>query len=70
MNHYGMTKTAQLAIPRGLAENYRRYSRCRVCGTAGHDGVQGGAEFVGWLAAEKGIDRRAFEQEFFEKARP
>jgi NAD(P)-dependent dehydrogenase (short-subunit alcohol dehydrogenase family) len=70
MIHYGMTKTAQLAISRGLAET--------TVGTAvtvnsvlpGPTESEGVAEFVGRLAADRGMDRGAMEQEFFEKARP
>jgi NAD(P)-dependent dehydrogenase (short-subunit alcohol dehydrogenase family) len=70
MIHYGMTKTAQLAISRGLAETTAGTAvtvNAVLPGPTESEGVLG---FVDKLAAEKGVERRAFEQEFFEKARP
>ena len=40
MIHYGMTKTAQLAISRGLGRDYRGNGRHREFGSAGPDGVR------------------------------
>src|SRR5712691_8096485 len=70
MIHYGMTKTAQLAISRGLAETTAGTAvtvNAVLPGPTESEGVLG---FVDRLAAEKGIERRALEQEFFQKARP
>ncbi|HLY19823.1 MAG TPA: SDR family oxidoreductase [Bryobacteraceae bacterium] len=70
MIHYGMTKTAQLAISRGLAETTAGTAvtvNAVLPGPTESEGVLG---FVDRLAAEKGVERRALEQEFFEKARP
>jgi NAD(P)-dependent dehydrogenase (short-subunit alcohol dehydrogenase family) len=70
MIHYGMTKTAQLAVSRGLAE--------AVAGTGitvnsilpGPTKSRGVSEFVGSLAKAEGKSFEAFEKKFFEKFRP
>jgi NAD(P)-dependent dehydrogenase (short-subunit alcohol dehydrogenase family) len=70
MIHYGMTKTAQLAVSRGLAE--------AVAGTGitvnsilpGPTKSRGVSEFVGALAKESGQSFEDFEKLFFEKVRP
>jgi NAD(P)-dependent dehydrogenase (short-subunit alcohol dehydrogenase family) len=70
MIHYGMTKTAQLAVSRGLAE--------AVAGTGitvnsilpGPTKSRGVGEFVSALANSEGKSFEAFEKEFFEKFRP
>ena len=70
MIHYGMTKTAQLAVSRGLAETTVRTAVTVNAVLPGPTRSEGVATFVDKLAAEKGINSRAFEQEFFEHARP
>ena len=68
MIHYGMTKTAQIAVARGLAE--------LVAGTGitvnsvlpGPTRSEGVEEFVDKLSGGKPFEE--FEKEFFEKARP
>ncbi len=70
MIHYGVTKTAQLAVSRGLAE--------AVAGTGitvnsvlpGPTKSRGVGEFVETLAKADGKSFEAFEKEFFEKVRP
>jgi NAD(P)-dependent dehydrogenase (short-subunit alcohol dehydrogenase family) len=70
MIHYGMTKTAQLAVSRGLAE--------AVAGTGitvnsvlpGPTRSRGVEDFVQALAADQGKSFEAFETEFFETVRP
>jgi NAD(P)-dependent dehydrogenase (short-subunit alcohol dehydrogenase family) len=70
MIHYGTTKTAQLAVSRGLAE--------AVAGTGitvnsvlpGPTKSRGVEEFVDVLAKAEGQTFAAFEKEFFEKVRP
>jgi NAD(P)-dependent dehydrogenase (short-subunit alcohol dehydrogenase family) len=70
MIHYGMTKTAQLSVSRGLAE--------MTAGTAvtvnsvlpGPTESEGVTTFVDSLAAAKGIGRGDVEQEFFRTTRP
>ncbi len=70
MIHYGMTKTAQLAVARGLAETFRGTGvtiNSVLPGPTASEGVSG---FVSQLAAERGLDSAAMEREFFETARP
>jgi NAD(P)-dependent dehydrogenase (short-subunit alcohol dehydrogenase family) len=70
MIHYGMTKTAQLAISRGLAETTAGTAvtvNAVLPGPTQSEGVLG---FVDRLAAERGVERRAIEQGFFKSARP
>jgi NAD(P)-dependent dehydrogenase (short-subunit alcohol dehydrogenase family) len=70
MIHYGMTKTAQVAVSRGLAE--------AVAGTGitvnsilpGPTRSRGVNDFVESLAKAQGQSLEAFETEFFEKVRP
>ena len=70
MIHYGMTKTAQLAISRGIAEH--------VAGTGitvnsilpGPTKSRGVGDFVGELARKEGKSFEEFEIEFFQKMRP
>ena len=70
MIHYGMTKTAQIAVSRGLAE--------AVAGTGitvnsilpGPTKSRGVVDFVGALAKSEGKTFDEFESEFFLKVRP
>jgi NAD(P)-dependent dehydrogenase (short-subunit alcohol dehydrogenase family) len=68
MIHYGMTKTAQIAVARGLAE------LCAATGVTvnavlpGPTRSEGVEEFVGKLSGGKPFDE--FEKEFFQKVRP
>jgi NAD(P)-dependent dehydrogenase (short-subunit alcohol dehydrogenase family) len=70
MIHYGMTKTAQLAISRGLAETTAGTGVTVNAVLAGPTASEGVTEFVDKLAAEKKTDRASFEKEFFEHMRP
>jgi NAD(P)-dependent dehydrogenase (short-subunit alcohol dehydrogenase family) len=70
MIHYGMTKTAQLAISRGLAETTAGTAVTVNAVLPGPTASEGVSQFVDRLASEKGMDRQALEREFFEKARP
>lgn len=70
MIHYGMTKTAQVAVARGLAEttvNTAITVNSILAGPTASEGVQ---EFVGALAQQRGLSGEEFEQEFFKSARP
>jgi len=70
MIHYGMTKTAQLAVSRGLAETTVGTAvtvNAVLPGPTASEGVQG---FVDGLARNQGVDRASVEHEFFSKARP
>src|SRR5579863_10485104 len=70
MIHYGMTKTAQLAISRGLAETTAGTSVTVNAVLAGPTASEGVVQFVDRLAAEQKIGREALEKEFFKTARP
>jgi NAD(P)-dependent dehydrogenase (short-subunit alcohol dehydrogenase family) len=70
MIHYGMTKTAQVAVARGLAE--------AVAGTGitvntllpGPTRSEGAGTFLEQMAQARGVDFATIEREFFETARP
>ncbi len=70
MIHYGMTKTAQIAIARGLAETTTGTGITVNSVLPGPTRSEGVATFVDRLAAQRGIDFAAMEREFFESARP
>jgi NAD(P)-dependent dehydrogenase (short-subunit alcohol dehydrogenase family) len=70
MIHYGMTKTAQLAIARGLAESLVGTRITVNCVLPGPTKSRGVNDFVGQLAREHGKTFDQFQQEFFEHARP
>src|SRR5580692_10571648 len=70
MIHYGMTKTAQLAVARGLAETTAGTGVTVNSVLPGPTKSEGVVEFVGRLASANGIDTAAVEREFFTKARP
>ncbi|HEY4055561.1 MAG TPA: SDR family oxidoreductase [Kofleriaceae bacterium] len=70
MIHYGMTKTAQLAIARGLAERTRGTGVTVNSVLPGPTGSEGVGEFVRQLAASRGITFEEMEREFFATARP
>ena len=70
MIHYGMTKTAQLAISRGLAETAAGSNvtvNSVLVGPTSSEGVIG---FVDQLAAQQKKDRGSIEREFFQSMRP
>ena len=70
MIHYGMTKTAQLAIARGLAESVAGSKVTVNSILAGPTRSEGVSGFVGELAAQKGVSEAQVEMEFFETIRP
>ena len=70
MIHYGMTKTAQLAIARGLAETCQATNVTVNSVLPGPTASEGVTEFVSDLAAQKKISQSEFEKEFFKTARP
>ena len=67
MVHYGMTKTAQLAISRGLAEVTKGTQVTVNSVLPGPTFSEGVREMTD---ADNGKDRAAIEEEFFDKARP
>jgi NAD(P)-dependent dehydrogenase (short-subunit alcohol dehydrogenase family) len=70
MIHYGMTKTAQLAVSRGLAETLAGTGITVNCVLAGPTSSRGVTDFVDALAKQQGKSFAQFEKEFFEKVRP
>jgi NAD(P)-dependent dehydrogenase (short-subunit alcohol dehydrogenase family) len=70
MIHYGMTKTAQLAVARGLAETLAGTSVTVNSVLPGPTASEGVGQFVADLAAARGVDMAAVEREFFATARP
>ena len=70
MIHYGMTKTAPLAISRGLAETTAGTAATVNAVLPGPTESEGVLDFVDRLASEKGVKRHEFEKEFFKEARP
>jgi NAD(P)-dependent dehydrogenase (short-subunit alcohol dehydrogenase family) len=70
MIHYGMTKTAQLAISRGLAEITKGTGVTVNAVLPGPTASEGVTEFVDQLASSQQTDRKSVEQEFFRTMRP
>ena len=70
MIHYGMTKTAQLAIARGVAETTVGTGVTVNSVLPGPTESEGVAAFVADLAKQQGVDRSRVESEFFRSARP
>ena len=70
MIHYGMTKTAQIAVARGLAESLAGTGITVNSVLPGPTKSRGVGEFVETLAKADGKSFEAFEKEFFEKVRP
>ncbi len=70
MIHYGMTKTAQLAVARGLAETTAGTGVTVNSVLPGPTHSEGVAVFVEQMAAQRRISFAAMEKEFFDTARP
>ena len=70
MIHYGVTKTAQIAVARGIAETCAGTGVTCNAVLPGPTASEGVDEFVGSLASQGGQTRQQVEKEFFEKARP
>ncbi len=70
MIHYGMTKTAQIAVARGLAESLSGTGVTVNTVLPGPTASEGVATFVQQMADAKGIDWATMEREFFTSARP
>jgi NAD(P)-dependent dehydrogenase (short-subunit alcohol dehydrogenase family) len=70
MVHYGMTKTAQIAIARGIAESCAGTGVTSNAVLPGPTGSEGVKEFVGSLARQSGQSFEETEKEFFQKGRP
>jgi NAD(P)-dependent dehydrogenase (short-subunit alcohol dehydrogenase family) len=70
MIHYGMTKTAQLAISRGLAESVAGTGITVNAVLPGPTRSEGVGEFFGKLAKEKGVAQEEMERQFIAQNRP
>jgi NAD(P)-dependent dehydrogenase (short-subunit alcohol dehydrogenase family) len=70
MIHYGMTKTAQLAVARGLAETLAGTGVTVNSVLPGPTASEGVAGFVAQMARDRGVDAATVEREFFATARP
>jgi len=70
MIHYGMTKSAQLSISRGLAETTAGTGVTVNAVLPGPTASEGVSTFIERLAAERGLSVAEMEQEFFKTARP
>src|ERR1700743_1648547 len=64
MIHYGMTKTAQLAISRGLAESVARTGVTVNAVLPGPTRSEGVSNFFGKLAREQGLSQDEMERRF------
>src|SRR5271168_4095294 len=67
MVHYGVTKTAQLAISRGLAESVAGTGVTVNAVLPGPTGSEGLNEFIEKMAKERGVSRHQMEQNFVVK---
>jgi NAD(P)-dependent dehydrogenase (short-subunit alcohol dehydrogenase family) len=70
MIHYGMTKTAQLAVARGLAETLAGTKVTVNSVLPGPTSSEGVGTFVADMARARGVDAATVEREFFASARP
>jgi NAD(P)-dependent dehydrogenase (short-subunit alcohol dehydrogenase family) len=70
MIHYGMTKTAQLAVARGLAETCAGTAVTVNSVLPGPTASEGVNEFVSAVATREGVTPEEFEKHFFKNARP
>jgi NAD(P)-dependent dehydrogenase (short-subunit alcohol dehydrogenase family) len=70
MVHYGMTKTAQLAVARGIAESIPASGVTVNSVLAGPTESEGVGTFVEGLARQQGKSKEDVARDFFEHARP
>jgi len=70
MVHYGMTKTAQVAIARGIAESVPGSGVTVNSILAGPTESEGVSDFVEAMAKQQKKSKAEVEREFFERARP
>ena len=70
MIHYGVTKTAQLAVSRGLAESLTGTGVTVNSVLPGPTASEGVGQFVAQMATARGVDPVTVEREFFATARP
>jgi NAD(P)-dependent dehydrogenase (short-subunit alcohol dehydrogenase family) len=70
MIHYGMTKTAQLALSRGLAESVAGTGVTVNAVLPGPTRSEGVADFFGKMAQKQGVSQKAMEKQFIAEHRP
>jgi NAD(P)-dependent dehydrogenase (short-subunit alcohol dehydrogenase family) len=70
MIHYGMTKTAQLAVARGLAESVAGSGVTVNSVLPGPTRSEGVEQFLESLSRQKGISTAQVEKDFFREMRP
>jgi NAD(P)-dependent dehydrogenase (short-subunit alcohol dehydrogenase family) len=70
MVHYGMTKTAQIAVSRGVAESVAGTGITVNSILVGPTSSEGVGDFVQSMAKQQGVTKEQVEREFFEKVRP
>jgi NAD(P)-dependent dehydrogenase (short-subunit alcohol dehydrogenase family) len=70
MIHYGMTKTAQVAIARGIAESVTGTGVTVNSVLAGPTASEGASEFVENMARQQGVTKAEVEKQFFANVRP
>jgi NAD(P)-dependent dehydrogenase (short-subunit alcohol dehydrogenase family) len=70
MVHYGMTKTAQIAIARGVAESVAGTGVTVNSILVGPTASEGVGDFVQSMAKGRGVSPAQIEKEFFETIRP
>jgi NAD(P)-dependent dehydrogenase (short-subunit alcohol dehydrogenase family) len=68
--HYGMTKTAQLAVARGLAESTAGTGITVNSVLPGPTSSEGAVRFVKSMAESQGVSRDEVEKQFFQTMRP
>jgi len=70
MIHYGMTKTAQVAIARGLAESLAGTGVTVNSILAGPTASEGASQFMENMAKQQNISMAEVEKQFFAQVRP
>jgi NAD(P)-dependent dehydrogenase (short-subunit alcohol dehydrogenase family) len=70
MIHYGLSKTAQLALSRGLAETTAGTDVTVNAVLPGPTASEGAVDFVAGVAKERGLTPKQVETEFFKSVRP
>src|SRR5712664_2251021 len=70
MIHYGMTKTAQVAVARGIAESVAGTGVTVNSILAGPTASEGVAVFVEGMAKQQGVTKAEIEKQFFSTVRP
>jgi NAD(P)-dependent dehydrogenase (short-subunit alcohol dehydrogenase family) len=70
MIHYGMTKTAQVAVARGLAQSVAGTGVTVNSVLVGPTASEGAGVFVTSMAKQQNISSAEVEKQFFEKIRP